>query len=158
MSDFSTWLHLTGEWHFGEDEARKGLLTQYTRTYIHTYIHTYVYVLYVHMFECVSLYVCMYVDIYICITGALLLHLPWWHSHLQNFGFRHSDDAKDSGRKSESWLLEIFKQPENEPNIFTFSHLNNFQKISLLSNGPLSLPPKFFHAPISLWSSFLIPQ
>jgi hypothetical protein len=52
----------------------------------------------------------------------------------------------------------IVKQPENEPNVFYFSPLNNFLKINMLSNGPLSLPSKFLHAPHSFLSSFLIPE
>ena len=125
----------------------------HTNTHTHTHTHTHIYI-----YKKLGLCCCIYPNddrtisetlYFVTVTTPKIIR--------ENLSFIRVKPS--SSISCVSWNTQVIvKQPENETNVFSFSPLNNFLKISLLSNGPLSLPYKFLHAPRSLWSSFLIPQ
>ena len=128
-----------------------------THTHTHTYIYTYIYT-HIYIYQRLGLCCCIYPNddrtisetlYFVTVTTPKIIR--------ENLSFIRVKPS--SSISCVRWNTQVIvKQPENETNVFSFSPLNNFLKISMLSNGPLSLPYKYLHAPRSLWSSFLIPQ
>ena len=128
-----------------------------THTHTHTYIYTYIYT-HIYIYQRLGLCCCIYPNddrtisetlYFVTVTTPKIIR--------ENLSFIRVKPS--SSISCVRWNTQVIvKQPENETNVFSFIPLNNFLKISMLSNGPLSLPYKFLHAPRSLWSSFLIPQ